>query len=222
MASATQLPECGAGRRPCPRKRSRWGAGDRQGQSLIESCIVIGLMCLLFLGLFQVCQLVAAREFLCYAAARGVRARTVGFNDFMTWKTSRVGLIPNAGKMTTPQVNRNAANWSVANSPAMWNAWWKFLSETPASAQVKVELQRIPLYLGAESYDRLDAILAYDDWDTADIPTPVEDSSLQTVSLEIEQEYPLRVPMHRAFYAADTVTLKAKAEIENHYPLYME
>ena len=78
----------------------------RAGQSLVESCLVIGLTCLLFFGLLQISQLFAAREVLYHAAARGARAKTVGFNRWMVTKAVRVGAIPNAGRMLVPEYER--------------------------------------------------------------------------------------------------------------------
>ncbi len=75
------------------------------GQSLLESCLAIALLCLLFFGLFQVSRLLAAREILQHAAARAVRARTVGFNHWMTRKAVLVASIPNAGRMIEPSLD---------------------------------------------------------------------------------------------------------------------
>jgi len=74
-----------------------------EGQALIESCIVIGLICLLLMGLFQLVQLFMAQEIMDYAAGRGARAKAVGFNDFMVAKTVCIGAIANAGALTFPE-----------------------------------------------------------------------------------------------------------------------
>ena len=54
------------------------------------------MICVIFMGIFQVSQLAVAREVLHHAAARGARARSVGFNAFMVQKSVRVAAIPNA------------------------------------------------------------------------------------------------------------------------------
>src|ERR1035437_1927236 len=99
----------------------------RRGQAIIESSLVLALVCLVLFGLFEISQLFAAQEILDYAAARGARAETVGFNRFMVEKTVRVGAIPNAGRLINPV---------VSGGPA---------------AQSDAELARIPLYLAAEN-----------------------------------------------------------------------
>lgn len=192
----------------------------RRGQSLIESCIVMGIMCFVFLGVFQLSQLFAAKEFLSYAAARGVRAKAVGFNHFMVWKTMRVGVIPNAGVMTSPGFQPPVPAWGTGTPAQLWNAWHTALSQTPSSAQGAVEQSRIPLYLGAEWNGQLQPILDYEDWDTVSIPDPVEDLS-GMVSVKVSQDYPLRVPMHTAFYAGDSIEMSGEAGMENHHALYL-
>ena len=192
----------------------------RAGQSLIDSCIAVGVICLIFLGLFQLSQIFAAKEFLSYAAARGTRARTVGFNQFMVWKTVRIGTIPNAGKLISPEYQPPASDLAISTPTEIWQSWRKALTQTPESAQWEVEESRIPLYLGADWAGQLPPILDYEDWDTVSIPGPVEDSA-GMVSMPLSQEYPLRIPMHRAFYADDTMELGSESRIDNHYLLYL-
>jgi hypothetical protein len=168
----------------------------RGGQSLIESCIVLAAICLLFFGLFQVSQIFAAREVLDYAAGRALRSKTVGFNRFMVMKSLRVGSIPNAGQMTVPP---------SAGGPAV---------------QYAIERARIPLYLEAANGARLSAILGYEDWSTIR-PSEPEALADGTLHIEVSQDYPLRLPMHRSFYAADSMPLTGESRIDSHYLLYM-
>ncbi|MEI6808776.1 MAG: TadE family protein [bacterium] len=193
---------------------------SRSGQSLIESCIVMGIMCFVFLGVFQLSQLFAAREFLSYSAARGVRAKAVGFNNFMVWKTMRVGVIPNAGVMISPEFEHPPTDWGTGTPAALWSAWQRAMRETPPSAQGAVEQSRIPLYLGAQWRGQLPPILDYADWDTVSTPDPTEELS-GMLSVTVSQDYPLRVPMHTAFYAGDSIELKGEARMENHHSLYL-
>jgi hypothetical protein len=173
------------------------GGTSRSGQALIESCLVVALICLVFFGVFQLSQLFASQEVLDYAAGRGARARTVGFNRFMVFKTIRVGAIPNAGQLINPV---------HAGGPAV---------------QYGLEAARIPLYLGAEDYGRLQPILNYDAWDTVqmDASYSVGDGTLHQ---GVRQSVPLRYPFHRAFYNADSVPLEGEITLDEHYPLYME
>ncbi len=200
---------------------SRSHRGNKAGQSLIESCIVIGLTCLIFLGMFQVSQLFAAKEILTYAAGRGARARTVGFNSFMVYKTIRVGAIPNAGLLISPEFTRGPSTWNIDTPENIWGTWRAALGTWPPGGQYLLERSRIPLYLGADYHGQLDPILDYEDWDTITRPNLIENDVSQDLSLRISQQYPLRLPLHRTFYAAEDMTLEAEIKMENHYPVYM-
>jgi len=167
-----------------------------EGQALIESCIVIGLICLLLMGLFQLAQLFMAQEILDYAAGRGARAKAVGFNDFMVSKTVRIGAIPNAGRMTFPE--------RTGGGP--WTQWT--CQESP----------RIPFYL---LYGQLDSPLNYTLWDTIFWSCQETDNQL---SFRVNQAVPLTFfsNVFRAFFSGSTVPMQGMADIENHYPLYLQ
>ncbi len=172
--------------------------GSRSGQSLIESCLVLIVVCIVFFGVFQISQLFAAQEILNYAAARGARAKSVGFNQFMVYKTVRVGAIPNAGQLANPD---------TLGGPA---------------AQEEVESARIPLYLGADNEGRLGAILDYSAWDSLRQPRPDELAD-GTVRLEIEQDMTLtNYPFHRLYYAGDSIEMKGECVIDHHASLYID
>jgi hypothetical protein len=161
---------------------------------------VIALVCLILFGLLQVALLYSAREALQYSAGRGLRARTVGFNRFMVFKTVRIGSIPAAGRILEPV---------APGSPTQ---------------QYNLEAARIPLYLDAENYDRLPAILDYEDWPTIDHSEPLLQAD-GTLRMTVAQRYPLRLPFHRAFHEGDVAELGAADPIENyleqHFDLYM-
>ncbi len=171
--------------------------GNRSGQWLVESCIVILMICLICFGLLQISRFFAAQEIMDYAAARGARARTVGLNRFMVHKAIRVGTIPSAGRMESP---------TVSGGPA---------------AQHSVEQARIPLYLGAEWSGQLRGILDYEEWPR------IGHSHRQTgfgdlVEFETTQRIDFTFPLHQLYYAGDTLEIRGSAAMENHYPLYLQ
>jgi hypothetical protein len=170
-----------------------------EGQALIESCIVIGLICLLLMGLFQLVQLFMAQEILDYAAGRGARAKAVGFNDFMVSKTVRIGAIANAGALTFPD--------RLAGGP--WVQWTG--QESP----------RIPHYLQSDNW-ALDGILDYALWDTIAWSCPASDADI--LHLEVRQPVPLMFfsNVFKAFFAASAVPMQGVADIENHSSLYLQ
>lgn len=170
-----------------------------KGQALIESCLVVGLLCLLLMGLFQLSQLYLAQEILDYAAGRGARAKAVGFNDFMVKKTVRIGAIANAGALTFPERSGGGpwAQWTHRESP------------------------RIPHYLQANSWE-LDAILNYAQWESVRWSCPATEAPL--LHFEVRQDMPLMFfsNVFKAFLIGSAVPMKGEADIENHYPLYLQ
>jgi hypothetical protein len=172
--------------------------GSRSGQSLIESCLVLVIVCIVFFWVFQISQLFAAQEILHYAAARGARAKVVGFNQFMVRKTVRVGAIPNAGQLMNP---------ATPGGPA---------------AQHAVEAARIPLYLGGENEGQLPSILDYEDWDTIGSPRS-SDKGDGTLELSIRQNVTLlRYPLHHLYYAGDSIEMEGASTLDNHAILYLD
>ncbi|MDD5678103.1 MAG: pilus assembly protein [Kiritimatiellae bacterium] len=170
-----------------------------EGQALIESCIVIGVICLLLMGLFQLAQLFMAQEILDYSAGRGARAKSVGFNDFMVWKTIRIGAIANAGALIVP----------ARTGGGPWAQW------------VSQESPRIPHYLQSEIW-QLNAILNYEQWESISWYSPASDADI--LHFEVSQDVPLMFfsNVFKAFFSASHVPMQGVADIENHYPLYLQ
>ena len=144
-------------------------ASARAGQSIVESCLVIGLICILFMMMLQVSEMIAAREVLSYAAACSARCRVVGFNKFMVWKTAHVASIPNAGKMIVPQyVNTDA------NITALRNRFKKgavlftnvVANSSPQTLQYATERASIPEFMASGNEARARYVLDYADWDS--------------------------------------------------------
>lgn len=206
---------------------SRRRFGPREGQSLVESCLMICLIALIFAGLFQISQIFAAREVLYHAAARGARAKTVGLNWWMVEKAIRVASIPNAGRLVAPSfVNQDAALEQMVQTLRPGTLWQRVLGIVPSSLQYNLERARIPEYLDSYNILRSNYVLDYDEWDTVqgDHETPVLPPGMSTplLTVRVGQDYPLRIPAHRSFYAADSVRLTGESVLENHYPLYLD
>ncbi len=156
------------------------------------------IVCILFFGVFQISQLFAAKEVLQYAASRGARAKTVGFNHFMVFKTVRVGAIPNAGRLVNPGWVGGPTSQHVAEEP------------------------RIPLYLGSDNWGQLDAILDYEDWDTISAPVSYEVGN-GTLRLSIHQNVSLtNYPLHHLYYANDSFEMDGESTLDSHASLYLD
>lgn len=200
----------------------------RAGQSLIEACLALLILCLVFMGFFQVSQLIAARQVLYHAAARGARAKMVGFNRFMVDKAIRVAAIPNAGRMIQPDIaNEDEAlrEWLATERAGV--VWDRVLAAGPGIADVhEIERARIPDFMGSEHWAWSRAILDYEHWDTIQPSVPAWMGDGATLDVRVRQQIDLRrlfgVGVYRTFYAADTLELEGQSRLEAHYPLYIE
>ncbi len=188
---------------------------------------MMGLVCLIFFGLFQVSQLFTAREILYHAAARAARAKTVGFNEWMSHKAVLVATIPNAGRMTVPEFdNEDAVLQSMIDNEKPGTIFIQSIGVTPALNQLNIERARIPEFMASDNENRARAILDYARWDNIGISAPDMGSYIEGstpfIDVTVSQVVSNWVPMHKAFYVDDTVELHGKAVIEDHSALYLE
>jgi hypothetical protein len=177
----------------------------REGQSLIESSLIIALACLIFFGLFQVARLYAAKAIATYSAAAGARAKAVGFNEFMIYKVVRVASIPNAGAMLNPG-SQNAAGgtmWATARAGDLVD--YAMYANTPYSDQYDIERTRIP---------ETEAILDYEYWDDMNWSELVNGD---LVGVRFSQEYPLAMPFRESFYGDDELRIQSGGRDDSHY-----
>jgi len=179
------------------------------------------------MGLLQVSQMLAAREVLYHAAARGARAKTVGFNHWMVVKCARVAAIPNCGRMTEPPFENVDENLrALVSSSRPGELWDRALRAEPSSLQYEIERARIPEYLGSENWGHGNAILDYSRWNHLGIWDHAVSAGLTNVRdmvhISVYQSYSNWVPLHQTFYAADRVGLQGDCYLENHYELYID
>lgn len=198
----------------------RPGRDGREGQAMVESCLVIAVMSLALFGLLEVSRQFMAREVLHYSASAAARAHAVGFNDFMIYKVIRTAAIPVAGRMTHPDyVNTGPAAglWASQRPGTLWDF---AVRANPISQQYEqVERSSIPLYLGAEDWGQLTPILDYEDWD--DLHGSTYELAGNVVEGRARQDVGMRFGFSRAFYAADFVDQDAQVEQESHYAAYL-
>ena len=206
---------------------------------MLETLLVMIVMCLLFFGLFQTVLVFQADEVLHHSAARAARAKSVGFNDWMVTKAQRVAAIPNSGKMLVPVLGGTATpsfdpnrtpgeNWDSAIDPAR---------AFDRSEKAVVELARIPEYLASDNYMRGDEILNYEEWENHSFSVSVQRTNPLAASLgaggtvraSVRQRFPLLFPLHQLLYSAETdadgidrITLAGESEILDHASLYLE
>jgi hypothetical protein len=201
---------------------------NRRGQAMLESMLVIFLLCLLACGLYQLALIFAAKDVLAHSARSAARAKTVGFNRWMVEKCARVAAIPNAGLITVPTIVETPVLEPLVASLSPGELWDEVLGRFPASEQVGVELARIPEYLASDYPLDAHYVLDYADWHTVGVvipdPTPGGTPSPVTPIMHAtaSQRFPLRVPMHTGFWAADDILLNGECRMETHYDIYIE
>jgi len=204
------------------------------GQAMIESLIAIILICLIFFGVMQISQMVAAREILQHAAARGARAKTVGFNQWMVRKAIHVASIPVAGPMLTPHVDpRDPAIIEAIRASRrhgdLVDPWLDIMAGrlVPTAARYRIEHALIPEFMWSANPERAREVLHYEAWEHSRIGYRVSGIPIGG----IDPPPPLRVtswmnytnwmPMKATYYSGDSVRLEGYNTLENHYLVYI-
>ena len=200
----------------------------RHGQAMLESMLVVFVLSLLACGLYQLALVFAAKDVLMHSARAAARAKTVGFNHWMVEKCARVAAVPNAGLLTVPGPGEipPGVPWDMSLSPGQ--LWDYAIATVPVSQQAGVEIARFPEYLGSDYPLQASYILNYADWDTVsvNIPDPTPGTTPSPVApmmhATASQNFMMRVPMHTAFWGADTILLTGACHMEAHYDLYIQ
>jgi len=219
---------------------------SRSGQSLIEACIVIVILCLVLFGSVQISQMYMAQEVLTHAAVCGARGRAVGLNDFMLQKTVRIAAIPLAGQIVQPTFTGDA-NSPMLGQSHISGAWDTALHYRGVTSQVNIEKNEMPYYLGSGDWGEAASYLDYQldylnqyGWSLDSSGMPIKANVQQSVHLQnlvnagavedavsvtvtVSHDFPLNFAFHRALFAGvDVLPFTGKATIEKHYDLYLQ
>lgn len=207
---------------------------------MLESFLVILVIGFLLFGLLQVALVFNAREILHHSAARAARARSVGFNAWMVDKALRVAAIPNSGALLEPQIAPPLPILDPARTLGQnWDAALDTRVPLPRTERALIERARIPDYLASDNRLRASYILNYEEWErgtfqvtetaAGSLADVLQPGSGTTLRMTVSQRFPLRMPMHRLFYAPPRdgdglarIDLSGESEIVNHYPLYLQ
>ena len=210
-------------------------ADRRSGQAMLESLIVILVVCFMLFSLLELARCFAGREILRHSAARAARARTVGFNHWMCTKVMRAAAIPNAGKMIEPSyadfTDEELRDALASKRPGeLWD--WS-LTANPRSDRGETEAARIPDYLASEHEERAKYILDYEGWDDIHASGLGGDAAASSDMLEVKvrQKFPLGISVKALCDWVGIISpsldrgymlLGGENEIENHYSLYLD
>ncbi|MGN0847222.1 MAG: hypothetical protein ACI4RA_07550 [Kiritimatiellia bacterium] len=173
----------------------------RAGQAMIETIVVLFFTCLVFFAVYEYASLLTARTVLDYAAARAARARTVGFNDFMVTKTVRVATLSTAGRCLTQDDDGG---------------------ELSTGALVS----RMGSYLESEYEADVRGILDFELWEGDKLGWTCSEPGgpASALTMRVWQ----RRPLYGASFAEESGgeaplhSLESVAEIEGHYPFYLQ
>jgi hypothetical protein len=132
-----------------------------------------------------------------------------------------VGAIANAGKMISPDMPAQTPSPLTLSLGSSFTLHFPSAVSGGPTAQRAMENARIPMYLGADWMAQLPAILDYEDWPSI-FYAYTEQGTPSLLDLVVEQDFPLKFPLHRAFYADDSIRMVGRSTLENHYPLYLD
>jgi len=205
----------------------------RSGQAMIESVLVIILICLCFLAIFQYANLFAAKAVLSHAAARAARSRAVGFNHWMVEKSARVAAIPASGRrLTPPSAGVDNAITTALSENRVGDIWDLALDSSTRSTGTQMEIGRIPDYMDSINDPTADNLLDYELWDalTVDIDEPINlnGTTPGTLRVTVRQRHPLLIALAPLAEGelrdaqGEDIGIEGFFSIESHYPLYLE
>ncbi|MDF7826458.1 pilus assembly protein [Pontiellaceae bacterium B12227] len=177
-----------------------FGRQHKAGATIIESCIVMILLCLILFSILQVSILTAANEVLVYSASAAMRCATVGYDEAMVTKTARIALLPNMGPK---RIESGEEEFRI-------RSYLAYADNTGRS--------------GVMSY------IHEDYWNSVEQDGDVvPDLNDEVLDVALVQHYPMTMPFVGAFYNRDTTELSSEhldpdreMQMENHSALYLE
>ena len=93
----------------------------RRAQAMIETVFAVVIVTGILLLALTFSEMLSVRIFLDHAAARAVRSRTVGFNNFMCLKSARAAMIPVSGEKLWPIGTTGDETWLIPDYLASEN-----------------------------------------------------------------------------------------------------
>ena len=164
---------------------------------MLETAIALMFLCFVFFLLLDYGELLKTRTVMDYAAARGARARAVGFNDFMVTKTLRIASMPVAGECLTTKTSgiKPTAEFLISRSGS---------------------------YLESECECETQGILDFELWDPARFGWSATESSngrQGDVTMNVHQLHPILSGIPGD---GDSSTIRGEAKGETHYRYYLK
>lgn len=203
---------------------------------MVESCLVMALLCLILFGILQVVYVVAARNVINYSAVATARAASVGMNDFMLTKVKRYTTIPTAGPVITPSGFEKVRPEGEFAGDMLMNSMSRKKRIRSPLGDYEVGIKEAYHLAGVASHSQL---LDYENWQHEE--SRVQGSYIRDgdglISLTVEQYVPLSLPFARLFfprvkevkairdgdlYFYPAADISATVVIEDHAELYLQ
>lgn len=203
---------------------------------MVESCLVMALLCLILFGILQVVYVVAARNVINYSAVATARAASVGMNDFMLTKVNRYTTIPTAGPAITPSGFENVRPEGAFAGDVLKNSISR--KERPRSPLGDYEVGIKAAYHLASTASH-NQLLDYENWQHEE--SRIHGSYIRDeddlITLTVEQYVPLSLPFANLFfprtkevkairdgelYFYPAADIRATVTIEDHSALYLK
>jgi hypothetical protein len=192
----------------------------KQGSSLVETCIVIALLCLILFGLFQVSYVVSSRNIISYSAMVAARAAAVGLDEEMVQTVLHYTTIPTAGPMVHP--DQKAFRRSRPDGETVGEQWDNALA---GDEEVRSEIGAYEAAM-VEEFHRRDyplAVLNYANWSPEGevrIVSDFDESDYDEEILEVtvSQKLPLTYPFARVFFWHLPLVEVARGNRSEEYP----
>lgn len=202
---------------------------------MVESCLVMALLCLILFGILQVVYVVSARNVINYSAVASARAAAVGMNDFMLFKVKRYTTIPTAGPVLTPSGFEKTRPQGEYAGDVLMNSMSRKQQIRSALGDYEVGIKEAYHLSGAAIHSD---ILDYENWQHEESRvlgryTRGEDD---LITLTVEQYVPLSLPFAKLFfprvkevkakrdgelYFFPAADISATVKIEDHSALYL-
>lgn len=169
---------------------------------MVESCIVIALLCVVLFMILQVSFVVSSRNVINYASIAATRAAAVGLDEDMVTTVIHYATIPTAGPMIHP--DPQAFQKHRPEGHTVGRQWDYAMSSenTPRSEQGEYEVSM------RTEFHRRDyplAVLSYANWmpgGEAEVVSDFDknDYDEEILAITVSQKVPLTMPFSRVFF----------------------
>ncbi len=174
----------------------------KEGSALVESCLVIVLLCLVLFGLLQASYVVSSRNVINYSSIAATRAAAVGFDKEMVKTVIHYATIPTAGPMVHPDPKRFSKDRPQGGS--LGSRWTAALSgkNNPRSERGEYE---VAMYKEFHGRDYPYTVMNFENWSDrgeARVGSDYDESDYdeKIIEITVSQKLPLTFPFARVFF----------------------